>query len=222
MPFKRSALMEERLADNRQRILRSARTLVAGGGFRAAQIAAVAADAGLSTGSIYRYFPSKAELFVEVLGEAVKHEIDILRSVVRAPGSAGERLRRAVESFATRAFEGPFLAYAFIAEPADPEVDAERIRARREIGKVFKSVLREGIASGEFPEQNPDLAAACIVGAFTEALIGPIGPSRMGDKQREQVIETISLFCLRAVTQALPAGVAASARSPRRSASARG
>lgn len=205
MSFKRSALMEERLADNRQRILLSARKLVAEGGFRAAQIAAVAADAGLSTGSIYRYFPSKAELFVEVLGEAVKHEIDILRSVVRSEGTAGERLRRAVESFARRAFEGPFLAYAFIAEPADQEVDAERIRARREFGKVFKIVLREGIASGEFPAQDLDVSAACIVGAFTEALIGPIGTARTGDKQRDQVIETISLFCVRAVTAPLRA-----------------
>lgn len=200
MAFKRSALMEERLADNRQRILLSARKLVAAGGFRAAQISAVAADAGLSTGSIYRYFPSKAELFVEVLGEAVRHEIDILGKVIRGPGTAGERLRAAVESFARRAFEGPFLAYAFIAEPAEPEVDAERIRARREFGKVFKVVLREGIASGDFPEQNLDVAAACIVGAFTEALIGPVGPAYSGEKQREQVIETISLFCLRAVT----------------------
>lgn len=206
---KRSPLMEERLADNRQRILLSARKLVSTGGFRAAQIAAVAADAGLSTGSIYRYFPSKAELFVEVLGEAVRHEIDILRAIARSKGTAGERLRRAVESFARRAFEGPFLAYAFIAEPADQEVDAERIRARREFGKVFKSVLREGIASGEFPEQNPDVVAACIVGAFTEALIGPIGPARSGEKHKEEVIETISLFCLRAVT----APVAASGRT---------
>ena len=204
MAYRRSALMEERLADNRQRILLSARKLVAAGGFRAAQIAAVAADAGLSTGAIYRYFPSKAELFVEVLGEAVRHEIEILQGIAKSPGTAADRLKRAVESFARRAFEGPFLAYAFIAEPADQEVDAERIRARMEFGKVFKSVLRDGIASGEFPEQNTDIAAACIVGAFTEALIGPIGPARSGAKQREQVIATISLFCVRAVTAPVP------------------
>ncbi|MGQ0529129.1 MAG: TetR/AcrR family transcriptional regulator [Panacagrimonas sp.] len=202
MARKRSPLMEERLADNRQRILLSARKLVAQGGFRAAQIAAVAADAGLSTGSIYRYFPSKAELFVEVLGEAVRHEIDILNFIVRADGSAPQRLQRAVESFARRAFEGPFLAYAFIAEPADQEVDAERIRARRAFGNVFKTVLREGIASGEFPEQNIEVSAACIVGAFTEALIGPIGQARSAARQRDQVIHAISTFCLRAVSAA--------------------
>lgn len=204
MRYKRSALMEERLADNRQRILLSARKLVASGGFRAAQIAAVAADAGLSTGAIYRYFPSKAELFVEVLGEAVRHEIAILQDIVKSEGPAAERLHRAVESFARRAFEGPFLAYAFIAEPADEAVDAERIRARREFGKVFKAVLRDGIASGEFPDQDTDVASSCIVGAFTEALIGPIGPARTGTRQREAVIATICRFCVRAV-QELPA-----------------
>jgi AcrR family transcriptional regulator len=191
--------MEERLADNRQRILLAARKLVAAGGFRAAQIAAVAAEAGLSTGSIYRYFPSKAELFVELLGEAVRYEVEVLRGIVKSDGSASDRLRRAVESFARRAFEGPFLAYAFIAEPAEPEVDAERIRARREFGNVFKTVLREGIASGEFPQQDADVASACIVGAFTEALVGPIGPTHRAERRREEVIETISLFCLRAV-----------------------
>ncbi|HKY90247.1 MAG TPA: helix-turn-helix domain-containing protein, partial [Nevskiaceae bacterium] len=72
MAYRRTPMMEERLADNRSRILRAARGLVAQGGFREAQIAAVAAAAGLSTGSIYRYFPSKAELFVELLSEAAR------------------------------------------------------------------------------------------------------------------------------------------------------
>lgn len=216
MGYKRSPLMEERLADNRQRILLSARKLVAEGGFRAAQIAAVAADAGLSTGSIYRYFPSKSDLFVEVLGEAVKHEIDILRGIAKSPGDAADRLRRAVESFARRAFEGPFLAYAFIAEPAEPEVDIARIRARREFGNVFKSILKDGITAGEFPAQDTDVASACIVGAFTEALIGPIGPTHRGERQREQVIATISLFCLRAVLGPEIAAPRASSTAKRR------
>ena len=41
---------------------------------------------------IYRYFPSKAELFVEVLGAAVGQEIDILTAIAMGSGSAGERL----------------------------------------------------------------------------------------------------------------------------------
>lgn len=74
MVYRRSPLMEKRLANNRDRILLAARKLVAEGGFREAQIAAVAAVAGISTGMIYRYFPSKAELFVEVLAPPSKRK----------------------------------------------------------------------------------------------------------------------------------------------------
>ena len=52
MAYRRSALMEERLANNRDRILLAARRLVAKGGFREVFISAVAAVAGLSTGAL--------------------------------------------------------------------------------------------------------------------------------------------------------------------------
>ncbi|NEL80910.1 MAG: TetR family transcriptional regulator, partial [Xanthomonas perforans] len=54
MAYRRSALMEERLAGNRERILHAARALIAEGGYRNAPVTAVAAAAGVSTGQIYR------------------------------------------------------------------------------------------------------------------------------------------------------------------------
>jgi AcrR family transcriptional regulator len=89
MPYRRSALMQDRLADNRARIMRATRHLIARGGFRAARITSVAAEAGLSTGSIYRYFPSQAQLFIEVLSAAVAHEIELLERITTTAG-AGE------------------------------------------------------------------------------------------------------------------------------------
>lgn len=199
MAYQRSAMMEERLAENRERILRSARELVAQGGFRMASITAVAEAAGMSTGAIYRYFPSKAELFVEVLNSAVNYECQVLNAIVDGEGSATARLRAAVESFVQRALKGPHLAYAFIAEPADPEVEAARLVCRRQFGDVFKRVLRQGMASGEFPKQSVDVSAACIVGAFTEALVRPVqtaGPPKPGQAMVKSIVD----FCERAVT----------------------
>ena len=219
MAYRRTSLMEERLAANRERIVAAARQLVAEGGLREAQIAAVAAAAGVSAGLIYRYFRSKGELFVEVLNAAVAHEIEILNAIVKGPGPARQRLYAAVESFTRRALTGPNLAYAFIAEPAEAEVDRARIRARKKFGDVFKAVLKEGIAAGEFPAQDLDASAACIVGAYTEALVGPIGPSRAGVKDRERLIRAICEFCVRAVSRpgAKTVGAASAAiGSPRR------
>lgn len=198
MPYRRSSLMEERLADNRLRILKSARALVAEGGFRQASITAVAARAGLSTGAIYRYFPAKADLFVEVLNSAVDYEVAILQKIADGKGDVGTRLRAAVRSFASRAVEGPNLAYAFIAEPADLEVEAARIICRERFGEVFKQLLREGVAAKVLPAQSIDVGAACIVGAFTEALVRPITPNAKREASKA-LVEGIVEFCARAV-----------------------
>lgn len=198
MAYRRSPLMQERLADNRERIVRAARGLIASDGFRGASMTAVAAAAGLSTGALYRYFPSKAELYVELLNEAVTHECAILDDIVAGAGSARVRLRAAVESFARRALEGPHLAYAFIAEPADAEVDAARIVCRQKFSAVFERVLRDGIAAGEFPQQPVDVSAACIVGAFTEALVRPVTP-RLRRSDESAMVGAIADFCERAV-----------------------
>lgn len=210
MAYRRSALMEERLASNRERILAAARRLIAEGGLRDTQIAAVAAEAGMSTGMIYRYFPSKSELIVEVLTAAVTHEIRILKDIADGTGSSKERLYAAVESFTRRALSGPNLAYAFIAEPAEPEVDTARIRVRQQLGNVFKALLKEGIAAGEFPAQDVDASAACIVGAYTEALVGPIAPKGQRIKDQDRLVRSISDFCVRAVSQ--PGAVASPSR----------
>lgn len=200
MPYRRSALMQDRLADNRARIMRATRQLIARGGFRAAQIAAVAGAAGLSTGSIYRYFPSQAQLFIEVLTAAVAHEIELLERITAAPGPAASRLKNAVESFARRALEGRNLAYAFIAEPIGAELDVARMRSRRDFCDVFQRLLVGGIRSGEFP-QDAEVAAACIVGAFTEALVGPIAPGSKAvtPRARARLIAAIGRFCVAAV-----------------------
>lgn len=198
MAYRRSALMEERLAGNRTRITKAARQLVAQGGFRGASIAAVAKAAGLSTGAIYRYFPSRAALFVEVLEEAVRRECELLTAITGGAGSAEQRLCAAVESFTRRAVEGPNLAYAFIAEPADPQVEAARLLAREAFSDIFRRLLRRGVASGEFPRQSVEVSAACIVGAFTEALAHP-APRAIRRMDSGKRIEAIVEFCRRAV-----------------------
>ena len=202
MAYQRSEKMEQRLAANRERILGAARKLVSKGGLREARMGTVATEAGLSTGALYRYFPSKADLFVDVLNAAVDREILILDQIAEGPGAARERLGDAVASFVRRALRGPNLAYAFIAEPTEADVDAARILCRMRFGEVFKRIIRSGIENSEFPNQDVDASAACIVGAFTEALVGPIAPSTRGVKNQDRLIDAVSRFCVAAVVAA--------------------
>jgi len=200
MAYRRTERIEARLADNRARILHAARTLVAEHGFREAQIALVASLARVAVGTVYRYFPSKADLFAEIVRTVSQREIDVLREIAESDGTASVRLGAAVRAFASRALRGRRLAYAVLAEPVDPEVDDVRLEYRRIHYGTFERIIREGIATGEFPPQDVPASAACLVGAFMEGLVGPLAmASAQGPGDGAGLIDAIERFALRAV-----------------------
>ena len=201
MPYRPTTRTEARRAATRERIVRAAHALIARGGYREAQVAAVAAGAGVATGSVYNHFPSKAKLFAEVFRHASQREVDATRAAAEAAGgTAPRRLAAAVETFARRALRGRRLAWALLAEPVDPAVEAERLAFRRAYAAGFAEVLREGVAAGELPAQNVELTAAALVGALGEALVGPLSP--VGDDvDADALVADLVTFCLRSVTE---------------------
>ena len=201
MPYRPTERTEARRAATRERIVRAAHGLIARGGYREAQVAEVAAGAGVATGSVYRHFPSKADLFAEVFRRASQREVDATRAAAQAAGGpASQRLAAAVETFARRALRGRRLAWALLAEPVDPAVEVERLAFRRAYAAGFAEVLREGVAAGELAPQNVELTAAALVGALGEALVGPLSPVA-DETDADALVADLVTFCLRAVTQ---------------------
>ena len=199
MVYRRTESATQRLADKRARILTAARKRVADGGWSAAQVNHVAAEAGVATGTVYRYWSSKAELCAEIVATVSAREVGIVKAIVEADGTPVEKLQSAIRTFAGRALRGRRLAYALIAEPVDPEVEAVRLDYRAQLALCLERILREGIMRGAFPRLDPAVAAACIVGAFMEALIGPLAPAKgTGPRADRHLIEQITAFCLRA------------------------
>jgi AcrR family transcriptional regulator len=200
MAYRRTEHVEARLADNRARIVHAARRMVGEDGFRSAQVAAIAAAAGVATGTVYLYFPSKAHLFAEVLRDVCQRELDVVADIGASGGGAGERLAAGVRAFASRALRARRLAYAIIAEPADPLVDEIRLDYRRAQGRLFAAVIADGVASGEFPAQDPQASAACLVGAFLEGLVGPLAPGATDSRESAaRLVDRIVAFALRGV-----------------------
>lgn len=200
MAYRRTERVEERLQDKRDRILQAVRAVVGEVGFHGAQVATVAESAGVATGTVYRHFPSKGELFAEALALNAQHEVDVVAAVAQADGAPSARLADALRVFARRAVRARRLAWAMIAEPAEPEVDAARLTYRRAFSDVFERLIREGIAQGEFPPQNAQASAACLMGALSEGLIGPLAPEAGSLPDTRALIEQITAFCLQAVS----------------------
>jgi AcrR family transcriptional regulator len=200
MAYRPTERTEARRRATRERIVTAAHELIAHGGYREASVAAVARRAGVATGSVYRHFPGKAELFAEVFRRASQREVDATAAAAAAAqDGVAERVALAVETFARRALRGRRLAWALIAEPVDPAVEAERLLFRRAYAAAFADVLRAGIASGELPDQDVELSAAALVGALGEALVGPLSPvaPRMDE---DRFVAGLVAFCLRSIT----------------------
>ena len=196
MAYRPTERTEARRLAARERIVRSALELVARGGYREASVAAVASRAGVATGTVYRHFPGKAELFAEVFRVASQREVDAVSAAAHAGGPVAERIAGAVETFARRALKGRRLAWALIAEPVDPAVEAERLEFRRAYAAAFEDAVAAGVASGGLPAQDPHLTAVALVGAIGEALVGPTSPTASrGDD--DELVAALVQFCLR-------------------------
>ena len=198
MPYRETDRTRARAADARQRILSAAHDQLAQGGYASVAVARVAQRAGVATGTVYRHFPSKADLLAEVFRRASQREVDAVTAAA-ASGSAPERIAAAVEAFVRRALAEPARAYALLAEPVDPAVEAERLVFRRAYADRFAAALRDGVAAGELEPMDVDLVAAALVGALGEALVGPLARRDGGE---DALVAQLQTFCLSAIRSA--------------------
>lgn len=186
-------------ASTREQLLRAARELIEEGGYGAASVVAITARAGLAAGTLYRHFPSKERLFVEVFRAACDRELEAMQRSAREQRTPQyERLEMVLATFADRALRRPRLAWALLAEPVDPLVDAERLAYRSRYAELIAECLKAAVAAGELPDQDVALTAAALVGACGEALVGPLSRQN-GGASPPRLVESLRVFARRAI-----------------------
>ncbi|MGK3202113.1 TetR/AcrR family transcriptional regulator [Amycolatopsis sp. MEPSY49] len=181
MPYRRTPKVQERLDTQRATIVAAATEQLAEHGYGGCSVAAVAERAGVAVGSVYRHFPTKADLVVHVFRQVVTREVEAVRAVSAQPGAPAERVLAVFETFAQRALKAPRQAYALLAEPVDALIDAERLEFRRAFTEVVAEHVAAGVKDGSLPPQDGRLTAAALVGAAAEVLIGPLTSGNAGD-----------------------------------------
>ncbi|MGW4498750.1 TetR/AcrR family transcriptional regulator [Micromonospora sp. NPDC004336] len=180
MVYRSTERVRARLNASRERIIAAALEIMAGAGYAGCSVAAVAERAGVATGTVYRHFPAKADLFAEVFRTASRREVEAVARAAALESTAAEQVAAVVETFCGRALKSPRLAYALLAEPVDPAVDAERLVFRRAYAELIAGYVAAGVAGGELPAQDPELTAAALVGALAEAMVGPLAAGVAG------------------------------------------
>ncbi|TGN38756.1 TetR/AcrR family transcriptional regulator [Marinobacter confluentis] len=206
MAYRETEKMRNRKAEARKRIIECTQQRVAEGGFRNAPITGVAECAGVATGTIYRHFDSKEDLFAEIFRIATQREVDKVAEALQGEGNAVVRLERALRQFAVRSLRGPTMAWSLIAEPVDPKVEEERLRFRRAYAELFERAIEEGIAEGSLPQQQANQSSTCLVGAIAESLVGPLSPSVVdadslaGNNDSHPLVDSIICFCMQGLT----------------------
>lgn len=200
MPYRRTSHVVRQQAARRLKILEAARLAAAEGGMAAVQIAPVAARAGIATGTVYRYFPSKTDLVAALVAAVSEEELAALRNAARTAPGPVSALAASIATFAARALRNRRLAQAVLSEPVDADIAQARAVYRQALADEWQSRIAAAMRAGHLPQQDIVLSSAALVGALLEGLLGSLAPDSGESLMRtREAVQLLTLLALRAL-----------------------
>ena len=177
----------------RDQILDAARRCFLRDGFHATSMQDLFAEAGLSSGAVYRYFASKDEVIIAIAEDNMRGVVEMIREVAaRQPGRpAGATLADVLEVIRTRDAENGLGKIALLvwAEALRSPAIATRFRAMlTQMRAGFAEVVREG--QGDVPADTMAAALVSVVPGYILQLV------LLGPEAVEGVPETFRSRCL--------------------------
>src|SRR6185437_8601496 len=152
MPYRRTENVVRRLAEREEVILAAATAIAAEGGMGAVQIAAVAERAGIAAGTVYRYFPSKADLVAALIGALAEREFAALRAAGDGAPGPLSALAACIATFAARALHARRIIWAVTGEAVEPELDGLRLAFRRSLADELAARIAASGGVGHLPD----------------------------------------------------------------------
>ncbi len=181
----------------RERILEGGRRAFIAGGFRGTSVPSIAAEAGVSVGLIYRYFPSKEELFLELCISGTPSELDELAEAIAPIPDPAERLTVAIDSYFDAmgaAIGAPLVLQALAAAPSDERIRASLRRRGDDLRGFGVRFVRDAIGRGELdPTTDVDELAAATTMLLDGALVAFAEQGEALDRTalRDRIVRTV-------------------------------
>jgi AcrR family transcriptional regulator len=189
--------------DTRARIMETAEALFRRLGFAKTAVADIAAELGMSPANVYRYFPSKNAIVEAICQRCLSDVERQARAVARADGPASDRIERLILEI-LKYHKDNHLIDKNVNELvlAAIELSWDAIRAHKEVMRAtVETILRDGIANGEFEPVEPAETAALVLSslvAFTHPMM--VGQCLDEGMDVEAGARASVRFILRAIT----------------------
>ncbi len=165
MPFDVEDIPDWR-AKRREEILAAATDLFAGRDYADVQVDEVAKRAGVGKATLYRYFPSKEDLYLESLERALGGMEERLNTQAAPAATATSRLKSMVSALIDTLSEQLLTLKLMGGDQSDLADRTRRVLRRRsaQTAASLRQVLEDGVAAGEFRRIDTDITPLLIIG----------------------------------------------------------
>lgn len=173
-PKKATARKQDRSKRTEQQILNAALRVFARDGISRARIADIAAEAGISTSTLYEYYKSKEDVAYDVPMSHLADFFEEYRQAVQDKTSARDRLSLYLSMSADYAREHAEWARLLYLEiwPSVFVNDTELRQSIDDFSRVVIFLVEQGIAEGIWrPDRNPYETASILVGGLNQVII---------------------------------------------------
>lgn len=171
-------LTDQSVMNTREKIIEAAKAVFSERGYFKAKIDEIAERAGVAKGSIYTYFPSKADLFFSLLIEGLDALGKRFEYIVRSELSPIEKLEKILDAYLESfLIHREFLTTLLLEERV---FEKERMKEKRpkmikrkldELLRSLQSIMEEGIREGAFRKLDSLIMALSFLGMCNRVLM---------------------------------------------------
>ncbi|MEX1092910.1 MAG: TetR/AcrR family transcriptional regulator [Acidimicrobiia bacterium] len=178
--------------NTRADVVATAGRMFADKGYHGTSMRDLGKELGLLGSSLYSHIDSKEDLLVEVVDEGARLFLDSAEKAMAVDGTAGERLSALIAGHVDVVLDHQDVVRTYLNEARmlDEGHRSRVVESRDAYETMFRSVIGEGVDSGEFrTDVDPKIAAIFIL-SILNALERWYRPD--GDLDRDRIVAAIA------------------------------
>lgn len=168
-------------------------------GFYGTTIKKITEASGLSYGLVYYYFPSKEQVFIYLVEEALRQSQEVFERALGNEGTAWEKLESLAETLLHESFSGDSSLYFYIMLQAlsqgdeFPELQSKIAEYSQRLYEMMSPIVMAGQAEDSVAEGDP----VALIAAFLSLIQGLALFSRSSENGQSPVTPEVLLNVLK-------------------------